>query len=71
VEGHRFNRLAFQVTELADHVVKEMGARLTPCKAVVKRGLKLPEFLQELFRITGDKVKGRNSKSYVGSPTGW
>ena len=70
VEGHRFNRLAFQLTELAYHVVKEMGARLTPPKAVVKGRLQLPELLHEPFYITGHKVKCRHGKSYVGSPTG-
>src|SRR5207249_5536976 len=36
VEGHRLNRLAFELAQLAHHIVKEMGTRLTACKTIVK-----------------------------------
>src|SRR5215510_11656753 len=45
LEGHGLDRLACQLTELADHIVKEMDTRLTAGKTVVKGGLELPEFL--------------------------
>jgi hypothetical protein len=32
-------------------IIEEMGARLTPGKAVVKGGLELPELLQKPFDI--------------------
>jgi hypothetical protein len=45
VEGHGLNRLAFEPTQLAHHIVEEMGARLTACKTVVKSRLELPQFI--------------------------
>jgi hypothetical protein len=71
LESHRLNRLAFQLTALTNHIVKEMPARLTACKTVVQGGLKLPEFLHEAFHIAGDEVKRGNGKSFAAGPTGW
>jgi hypothetical protein len=71
MEGHRLNRLAFELTQLANHVVKELRPRLTAAKTVVKGRLELPQFIQEAFHITGDNVKHRNSKALTISPTSW
>jgi hypothetical protein len=71
VERHRLNRLPFQLTELAHHLVKEMGAWLTARKTVMKDRLKLPQFLHEPFDIAGDHVKWGNGKSCTFGPTGW
>ena len=71
LEGHGLDRLAFQLTELPHHIVKEMGPRLTAGKTVVKGGLELPQFLHEPFHIAGDEVKGGNGKAFTADPTGW
>jgi hypothetical protein len=71
VEGHRLNRFALEETELADQIVKEMRARLTAGKTVVKSGLELPEFIHEAFYIAGHEVKRGNGKSLTIDPTGW
>src|SRR4029434_2498701 len=36
VEGHGLDRLAFELTALAHHIVEEMGTGLTACKAIVE-----------------------------------
>jgi hypothetical protein len=36
VESHRLNRLAFELAQLAYHIVQEMSPRLTACITVVK-----------------------------------
>jgi len=71
LERHGLNRLAFKLTELAYHVVKEMGARFTAWKTVVKGRLKLLEFVHEAFHITGHHVKRGNGKTFAFRPTGW
>src|SRR5215813_5675900 len=71
VEGHGLDGLAFELTELAHHIVKEMGARLTTGKTVVKGGLELPQCFHEPFHIAGDKVKRGNGKAFAAGPTGW
>jgi hypothetical protein len=71
LEGHGLARLAFQLTAWTDHIVKEMPARLTACKTVVKGGLKLPPFLHEAFHIAGDESKRGNGKAFAAGPTGW
>src|SRR4029450_12106750 len=71
VEGHRLNRLACELAQLAGHIVQEMGTRLTACKTVVKGGLELPQFVHEAFYITGNDVKRGNGKSFTIGPTGW
>jgi hypothetical protein len=71
VERHWLNGLPFQPTELAHHIVEEMGAWLTPRETIVKDGLERPQFLQEPFDIVGDNVKRGNGKAFAGSPTGW
>src|SRR5262249_6353027 len=69
LECHGLDRLAFQLAELTDHRVKEMSARLTADKTVVKGGLELPQFLHEPFHITGDEVKRGNGKAFAAGPT--
>ena len=63
--------LAFERTQLAHHIVEEMGTRLTTGKTVVESRLKLPQFLHEPFHIAGDEVKGGNGKAFTADPTGW
>src|SRR5262249_43081122 len=69
LECHGLDRLAFQLTELANHIVKEMDTRLTAGKTVVKGGLELPEFLCESLHIAGHHIK--YGKAFTGGPTGW
>src|SRR4029453_5024358 len=69
-ERHRLDRLAFERTELAHHVVKEMDARLTPRKTVVKGRLELLQFVYEAFHIPGNYVKRGNGKTFAFRPTG-
>jgi hypothetical protein len=71
MEGHGRNRLAFELAELADHIVKEMGPRLTARKTVVQGGLELPQFVHEAFHIPRDEVKCGNGKFITIGPTGW
>src|SRR5262249_18497745 len=71
LEGHGLDGVAFQLTELPHHRVKEMGPRLTAGKTVVKGGLELPQFLHEPSHIAGDEVKGGNGKAFTADPTGW
>jgi hypothetical protein len=71
LEGHGLDGLAFQLTELPYHIVKEMDTRLTACKTVVKGGLELPEFLYESLHIAGDDIKRGNGKAFTCGPTGW
>src|SRR5262249_24837724 len=71
LEGHGLDRLAFQLTELPDHIIKEMPTRLTAGKTVVKGGLERPQFLHEPCHIAGDEVKGGNGKAFTAAPTGW
>jgi hypothetical protein len=68
-EGHRLNRLAFQWAQLADHIIKEMGARLTPGKTVVKEALELLQFVCQLGYITGSEIKGGNGQPVAFRPT--
>src|SRR5215510_11942666 len=71
LEGHRLDRLAFELAELAHHIVEEMGARLTAGKTVVEGRLKLPQCLHEPFHIAGNDIKRGDGKCFAGSPTGW
>src|SRR5207245_11357975 len=41
LEAPRLNRLAFELAELAHHIVEEIGARVTACTTVVKSRLEL------------------------------
>src|SRR5262249_6317629 len=45
LEGHGLNRFPFEPTQLAYHIVEEMGARLAASKTVVKSRLELPQFI--------------------------
>jgi hypothetical protein len=71
MEGHGLNRLACELAELADHIVKDMGPRLTASKTVVKGGLELPQFVHKAFYITPDEVKRGNGKFITLGPPGW
>ena len=71
MEGHRLNRLAFELAALADHIVKEMGPWLTAHKTVVKGGLERPQFVHEAFHITGHDLKCGHGKFIAIGPTGW
>jgi Protein of unknown function (DUF3987) len=50
-QGQRLNRLAFERTALAHHVVEAMGAWLTARKTVVKDHLELLQFVHKAFHI--------------------
>src|SRR6185295_20405194 len=71
VEGHWLDRLPGERTQLAHHIIEEMGARLTPGKTVMKVGLELPEFLQQPCHVGRGQVTGGNRKTFTGGPTGW
>jgi hypothetical protein len=71
LQGHGLDRLAFELAELAHHIVEEMGARLTAGKTVVEGRLKRPQFLHEPFHIAGDEVKRGNGKAFTAGPTSW
>jgi hypothetical protein len=66
-EGHRLDGFARERAQLARHIVKEMGSRLTPRKAVMKGRLKMPEFVQQPSNIVRGDFKGRDGKRRVSS----
>jgi len=70
-KGHRLDRLALQRTQWAHHIIKEMGARLTPRKTVVKEALELLEFVGAPGHIPGGELKGGNRKLVACRPTRW
>jgi hypothetical protein len=70
-QGYGLDRLAFQRAQLAHHIIKEMGARLTPRKTVVKEALELLEFVGELGHIPRGEIKGGNRKLVACRPTRW
>src|SRR5262249_47241880 len=70
-EGYGLDRLAFELTQLAHHIVGEMGTRLTAGKTVVEDRLKLPQFLHEPFHILGDDLKRGHGKAFALGLTGW
>ena len=53
--AHGLDGFAFELTELAHHIIEEMRTRLTACKTVMKGGLELPQFAHEAFHITGTR----------------
>jgi hypothetical protein len=71
LEGHGLDGLAFQRTQLAHHIIKEMSARLTPRKTIVKEALELLEFVSEPGHILGGEIKGGNRKLVACRPTRW
>src|SRR2546423_206307 len=71
LKGHRLDRLAFELAELAHHIVEEMSAWLTAGKTVVEGRLKRPKFPHEPFHIARYEVKRGNSKAFAAGPTGW
>ena len=68
-ESQRLNGLPFELAALPHHIIEEMGPRFTARKTVVEGRLKLPQFLQNPFDITGDNLKCGQSTSFAGSPT--
>ena len=62
-EGHGLDGLPFQGAQLAHHIIKEMGARLTPRKTVVKETLELLEFVGEPGHIAGCESKRGESQT--------
>jgi hypothetical protein len=71
LEGDGLNRLPFQRTQLAYHIVKEMGTGLTPGKTIVKEALELLQFGDEPAHIAGCENKGRDRKPVTCCPTRW
>ena len=71
LEGDGLNRLPFQWPQLAYHIVKEMGTRLTPGKTIVKEALELLQFVDEPGHIAGGEIKGGNRKPVACCPTRW
>src|SRR5215471_9465869 len=70
-EGHGLDRLACQWTPLAHHRIKEMSARLTPRKTVVKEAWELLECVGEPGHIPGGELKGENRTLVACRPTCW
>ena len=70
-ESHGLDRLACQRAQLAHHIIKEMGARLTPRKTVVKEALELLEFVGEPGHIPRGEIKGGHRTLVVCRPTRW
>lgn len=64
-QHHRLDRLACEPTVLAYHIGKALGARLTPCKAVMADGLELLQCLDRPFHIAWEGVPGRNGKRAI------
>jgi hypothetical protein len=65
------NGFVFQWAELAYHRVKEMSARLTSRKTIVRGRLEFPPFVHESFYVAGDNVKRGNGIGGLVGPTGW
>ena len=70
-EGHGLDGLPFQGTQLAHHIIKEMGARLTARKTVVKEAVELLEVVAEPGHIPGGEIKGGHRKLVACRPTRW
>jgi len=70
-KGHGLDGLALQWAQLPHHIIKEMGAWLTPRKTVVKQALELLEFVGEPGHIPGGELKGGNRKLIACRSTRW
>src|SRR5256886_17285494 len=57
VERHRLDRFAFEDTALADHVVEEVLAGLTPRKTRLEGVVKSPKFIKKSVPNLGGEVK--------------
>jgi hypothetical protein len=71
LEGHGFDRFAFQITELTHHIVEEVIPGLAPRKAIVKCGMKAVQFVHKTFDIAGIKRKLGDSEHVPFRPTRW
>jgi hypothetical protein len=71
LEGHGFDRFAFQMTELAHHVVEEMVPGLAPRKAIAKGSMKAVQFVHKACDIAGLKRKLGDGEHVPFGPTGW
>jgi len=59
LQCYRFDGFAFEHTQLANHVPKEMLARLTPPKTRPEGGMKGTEFVEAFRDLTSTYVKTR------------
>src|SRR5256712_13731605 len=57
VERHRLDRFAFEGTALADHVVEEVLAGLTPRKTRPEEVVKSPKIIKKSVNILGGELK--------------
>jgi len=57
VERHRLDRFACEGTALADHVVEEVLAGLTPRKTCPEVVVKSPKFIKKSVNILGGELK--------------
>src|SRR6266511_2281362 len=71
LQRHRLDRLAFEGTELPDHVPKELRPRLAPRKTLAEGFMKTPPFVQESCDIALNKRKLWNGKHLAFGPTSW
>ncbi len=69
LEGHGLDRFAFEFTELADHVVKEMLTGLAAQKTMPELLLEGLEFVQESVDIMGGKIKRGDGEQLAFGPT--
>ncbi len=66
-----FDRFAFQGTELAHHIAKEMFPRLAPGKTIVEGVMKPPQFVEQAFDVTVVHGKLGDGKLLTFRPPGW
>jgi hypothetical protein len=71
LEGYGFDRFAFQLTELAYHVMEEMVPGFAPRTALAKGGMKAVQFVHKAFDIAGIKRKLGDGEHVPFGPTGW
>src|SRR5262249_13471536 len=71
LEGHGCDRLAFQITELAHHVIEEMVPGLAPRKALATGGVKAVPFVHKALDIAGIKRQLGDCEHVPFGPTGW
>jgi hypothetical protein len=69
LEGHGFDRFAFQGTELAHPIIKKLVPRFLPGKTRAKGGVEPTKFVHERINITPGECKLGNSKRLPSRPT--
>jgi len=65
LQGDRFDRCAFEPTQLAHHIPKNMLARLTPPKTLPEGGMKGTEFVEASRDLTRAYVKTRQCVAII------